>query len=96
MAKLTGREIENAIEAMLDACSSIEEAGGCDACPMKLYCLDENPFAYIADAVPLSRIEDFIGFAEDIDNYNCKRDMEDYYWEQKRDRYIEEREERWY
>ena len=91
MAKLKGKDVENVLDTMLNACTDIREADGCGACPMKNYCLDEEPFANIADAVPAYRIDEFLGFAGDIDDYNCKRDMEDYYWEQKRDSYIEER-----
>lgn len=72
------REAIDRIGDLFDACGYIHDAGGCDRCPLKTTCLDEETFMQVADSLTYDRIYEFLGFAEDIENHDNEEDWENY------------------
>ena len=64
---MTGKEITKAIEAVISACSKIEEHSACDDCPLHYLCLDETPVVEISDLVSSSLWDEFMEYASNAD-----------------------------
>ncbi|MBQ1295095.1 MAG: hypothetical protein IIY21_13720 [Clostridiales bacterium] len=69
----------DALEDIYEACASIQDAGGCDKCPIKHNCLDDTSVAEFANFCTRGSLEEFMGFAEDVENYANEQDMADYH-----------------
>lgn len=85
------------LKGMYEACEVIESAGGCERCPLRDCCLDVSSFKSICECVSASMVDEFLGFADDIEEHNNEDDMFSYYADVKRKADIEEHSiyERW-
>ncbi len=66
---------------LYDTCGFIQDAGGCDRCPLKGNCLDETTLNEFANFVTKGNIREFLGFGEDVENYANEQDMANYHAE---------------
>lgn len=73
------------LEDIYDACSFIQEAGGCDKCPILRNCINETSVAEFADFVTRGSITEMLDFADDIENYANEQDAAEWYAELKAD-----------
>lgn len=71
------------LEVIYDACTYIQEAGGCDRCPIRNNCIDDTSVAEFADFVTKGSLTEMLDLADDIENYGNEQDMADYYAELK-------------
>jgi hypothetical protein len=62
-----------------EACGTIQDAGGCDKCPIKHNCLNDTSVAEFANFCTKGSLEEFLGFADDAENYANAQDMDDYH-----------------
>ncbi len=86
------------VRSLHEACTTIEDAGGCDGCPLKGgCCLNEESFMYICEELTAGMIEELLSFADDIEQHENEEDAVAYFADLKRKMDIEERgiDERW-
>ena len=69
----------NLLEVIYEACGSIQDAGGCDVCPIKHNCLNDTAVADFANFCTKGSLKEFLGFAEDVENYASEQEMADYH-----------------
>ena len=69
----------NLLEVIYEACGSIQDAGGCDKCPIKHNCLDDTSVAEFANFCTRGSLSDFLDFAGDVENYSNEQEMADYH-----------------
>lgn len=69
----------DALEDIYNACGSIQDAGGCDACPIKHNCLDDTSVSEFANFCTKDSLNEFMGFAEDVENYASELEMANYH-----------------
>lgn len=62
-----------------EACGTIQDAGGCDVCPIKHNCLNDTSVAEFANFCTKGSLEEFLGFADGAENYANEQDMDDYH-----------------
>lgn len=72
-------DLINSFGYLFDNCTYIQDAGGCDRCPLKTTCLDDTSVSEFIDSVTDNRIEEFLGFGEDVENYANEQDMQNYH-----------------
>lgn len=71
-------------EKIWDACIIIEEAGGCDSCPLKnVACLTDSPISMLADFGSKATIAEFLDFAEDAKELAEAREFDEFMEQQK-------------
>ena len=63
-----------ALEDIFDACGFIKDAGACDKCPMKNYCIEETTVDEFIDSVPKWMLEETFGLAEDVGDFISEED----------------------
>lgn len=61
---MDGRKITDALEAVLDACTAISEAGTCSRCPMFNACINDTTFAEVVDWGHSELFNDMIDLAD--------------------------------
>ncbi len=59
----------SAFEDMIRTCDIIKDAGACSRCPMSYMCIETTTFEQIACDASRGTIDEFFGFAKDIDDY---------------------------
>lgn len=67
------------VRGLHEACETIEDAGGCDRCPLKDCCLDVTSFKAVCEELSARMIDEFLGFADDIDEHYTEDDALAYY-----------------
>lgn len=72
-------DFTNSLGDMCDACTYIKDAGACGNCPLKYNCIEECNVLTFADDVSRSTINEFLGFADDIEEQLNQQDFEDYH-----------------
>ena len=63
------------IRGLYDACIVIEKACGCDKCPLRDCCLDVSSYLAVCDQVSAGMIDEFLDFADDIENPITEEDI---------------------
>ncbi len=67
------------LEVIYEACGSIQDAGGCDKCPIKHNCLNDTSVAEFANFCTKGSLTEFMGFAEDVQNYEREQEWNNYH-----------------
>lgn len=62
-----------------DACGSIQDAGGCDVCPIKHNCLNDTSVAEFANFCTKGSLKEFLDFADDAENYANEQEWNNYH-----------------
>lgn len=60
------------------ACQVITEADGCDRCPLKAWCLDDEHFTDIAYGVTTKMIQAFLDFSDELYDHESDEDIKSY------------------
>jgi hypothetical protein len=62
------REISKAFDLLFEACTNIQDCGGCDVCPVKHMCLDDGETSVVEIAQHASPMtwNELIGLSDDI------------------------------
>ena len=63
---MSSESIRADIDELMMACDEIEDANRCIECPLKYNCLREESIEDIWSNVSVSRIEDFLDFADNL------------------------------
>lgn len=78
------RNIAKMAEAIFDelvsACDVISDAGACASCPVKNYCIEETSAVQFFCDTPDSRIDEFLGFADDVRNFESDQARQNQIW----------------
>lgn len=65
---MSGKLTRQVIDELMQACDKIhEEYEACDGCPIFFNCLLENTVEQLWDEVSAGRIQDFLDYADDLD-----------------------------
>ena len=75
MKRSKAEELADGIIAMCHACEVIGEMGSCTKCPMNEKCLSFDGFW---QSISAKEIEEFLDFADDIENYEEELEEADY------------------
>ena len=67
------------VRTLHEACEAIENAGGCDRCPLRNCCLDVSSFMAVCEEVSAGMIDEFLGFSDDIERHYDEEDALAYY-----------------
>lgn len=62
-----------------EACEVIENAGGCDRCPLKDCCLDVSSFKAVCEELTAGMIDEFLSFSDDIETHYNEEDAVAYF-----------------
>lgn len=65
------------LNEVFENCGYVQDEGACDECPLRLSCLDETPVCEFADTMSRDKIEEFLNYAEMVEN-NSNISEEDY------------------
>lgn len=74
---MAGTEIRKSIDELMQACDEIEERNYCDECPLEYNCLREDSTEELWSKVSARRIDEFLDFADNIDEILLKRAEEE-------------------
>lgn len=67
--------IEKSLDLLMSACNTINDAGACEQCPLRLTnCLEETSFADIYYDLPMGSVEEMLGLADDVADYISEED----------------------
>lgn len=68
---MDGKKIVKHIEALVEACKTIEDAGACDKCPLhkKKICLEYSLLEEFEKELRSDDFDNFYGLADDIEEY---------------------------
>ena len=69
------KQIMRSLELVHICCETIEDNGGCKACPMGLDCFEENSLLDSYERIPMGKWQKFFDFADDIDEWRREQDM---------------------
>lgn len=69
------KDIINGLELIHMCCETIEECGGCDYCPMGSDCFEYNSLLDSYENISVGKWEEFIGFADDVEEFIKERNM---------------------
>jgi hypothetical protein len=75
----TACDFIDSLGTIYDACNFIQDAGGCDKCPIKHVCLGETAVADFANFCTKNSLREFLDFADDVENYANEQDMNNYH-----------------
>ena len=67
-SEVANRLISNLSE-VFEACGYIQDAGACDKCPMKAFCLEDTTVTEFADSVTRRTVKEMLDFADDVEKY---------------------------
>lgn len=84
MGKINSATVSDFMDSLgtiYEACGYINDAGGCDRCPIKHNCLDDTSVAEFANFVTKGSLKEMLDLAEDIENFGNEQDMADYFEE---------------
>lgn len=87
---MIGKDTIENLGKLVEACRTIEYAGGCDRCPMRDCCLDVSSFNTICEEMSVRMVDELLGFADDIEEHDNEDDLISYYADVKRKADIEE------
>ena len=82
MAKTNSAQVNDFIDSLgtiYDACGYIQDAGGCDVCPIKHNCLNDTSVTEFANFCTKGSLIEFLGFADDVENYANEQDLLNYH-----------------
>ena len=82
MAKTNSATVSDFMDSLgtiYDACGFIQDAGGCDKCPIKHNCLNETSVTEFANFCTKGSLKEFLDFADDVENYASEQEMADYH-----------------
>lgn len=63
------KEFIDHLEKVFDACTEIQDAGGCSKCPISHNCIDETTVSEFANFCTKGKLDEFLGFAKDCEEY---------------------------
>jgi hypothetical protein len=82
MGKINSATVSDFIDSLgtiYDACGYIQDAGGCDVCPIKHNCLNETAVADFANFCTKGSLKEFLDFADDAENYANEQEWNNYH-----------------
>ena len=71
------------LNEIFEVCGYIQDAGACDGCPLRLNCIDDTSVAEFADTVSRKTVTEFLGYADDVENYSREQEYHDWMDSQK-------------
>lgn len=89
--KKSAKDISNALQYISEVCFSIKDSGGCDGCPMKYVCLEEEDVIVVADLMSTDSWQEFLDYEDEAAAICSRENAEAEYWDNKRKADIEER-----
>lgn len=69
------KQIVESLELIHICCETIEGNGGCNACPMRLYCLEYNSLLDSYEKIPMGMWQEFLDFADDVDEWRKEQNV---------------------
>lgn len=74
--------ILDALSLLHTACENIEGMGACDKCPIRSNCLENTSPLDIAEEVTAQQFTEFLGLADDVQDFMDETDWQAYYADQ--------------
>lgn len=63
-----------ALEDIFEACGSIKDAGACDKCPLKHFCIEDTTVDEFCDSATKGMLVETFGFADDVEEFISEED----------------------